>query len=117
MIPVFQPYYDDREERAVAEVLRSKWAGLGPKTAEFEERFARTVGARYAVGVSSGTAALQLALQLIDLRPGDDVIVPTITFVSTAHVVKQLGAEPVFAEVDEQTLCLDWQDVRNRITP
>src|SRR5579864_60307 len=98
-IPVFRPYYDEREEAAVAEVLRSGWVGLGPKTEEFEERFARRVGAKYAVAVNSATAALHLALRLVGVRPGDEVLVPTMTFVSTAMVANYENAVPVFCDV------------------
>jgi perosamine synthetase len=101
---------------AVAEVLRSGWIGLGPKTAEFEVKFAEFVGTRYAVAVNSCTAALDLALKLLDVNHGHEVIVPTMTFVSTAHCVAYRLAMPVFADVDRHTLALDLDDVRRKIT-
>jgi perosamine synthetase len=116
MIPVFRPYYDEREEQAVAEVMRSGWIGLGPKTEEFEERFARRVGARYGVALNSATAALHLALELLDVGPGDEVLVPTMTFVSTAMAANYQGAVPVFCDVDRDTLCLDVGDAERRRT-
>jgi perosamine synthetase len=116
MIPLFRPYYDEREEQAVAEVMRSGWIGLGPKTEEFEERFARRVGARYGVALNSATAALHLALELLDVGPGDDVLVPTMTFVSTAMAANYQGAVPVFCDVDRDTLCLDVGDAESRRT-
>jgi perosamine synthetase len=79
------------EADAVAAVLKSGWIGLGPKTAEFEQKFAQYLGAPYAVGLSSATAALDLATLLAGVGPGDEVIVPTITFVSTAHAVMYRG--------------------------
>ena len=85
MIPVFRPSYDRREEAAIAQVLRSGWVGLGPRVQKFEEQFARAVGARYAVGLNSCTAALHLALKQLGVGPGDEVIVPSITFVSNAY--------------------------------
>jgi perosamine synthetase len=115
-IPVFRPYYDEREEAAVVEVLRSGWIGLGPKTEEFEERFARRVGARYAVALNSATAALHLALRLIGIRPGDEVIVPTMTFVSTAMVANYENAVPVFCDVRADTLAIDVADAASRQT-
>lgn len=115
-IPVFRPYYDEREEQAVAEVLRSGWIGLGPKTEEFEERFARRVGARYAVGLNSATAALHLALRLLDISPGDEVLVPTMTFVSSAMVANYENAVPVFCDVRSDTLSLDVDDALGRTT-
>ena len=117
MIPVFRPSIGEEEIAAVAEVLRSGWLGLGPKTAAFEEAFAARMGARFAVGTNSGTAALHLALAGLGIGPGDEVIVPTLTFVSTAHVVRYLGAVPVFADVEEETLCLDPADVRRKLSP
>jgi len=104
MLQIFQPYYDDREEKAVADVFRSKWLGLGKKTEEFEQKFAAKVGAKYAVAVNSCTAALHIAAQLAGIQPGDEVLVPTITFVSTAHIVNYVGAVPVFCDVDPDTL-------------
>ena len=101
---------------AVAEVLRSGWIGLGPKTAEFEKKFAEFVGTTYAVAVNSCTAALDLALKLLDVNHGHEVIVPTMTFVSTAHCVAYRLAMPVFADVDPHTLSLDLEDVRRKIT-
>lgn len=116
MIPVFRPYYDEREEQAVAEVLRSGWIGLGPKTEEFEQRFAERVGTRYAVAVNSATAALHLALKLVDVRAGDEVLVPTMTFVSSAMVANYEGATPVFCDVRRDTLALDVDDAASRRT-
>ncbi|HET6201326.1 MAG TPA: GNAT family N-acetyltransferase [Planctomycetota bacterium] len=117
MIPVFRPSLGDEEIAAVAEVLRSGWIGLGPKTAAFERAFAESVGARHAVGTASGTAALHLALLGLGVGPGDEVIVPSLTFVSTAHAVRYCGGVPVFADVEEETLCLDPRDVRRKISP
>lgn len=117
MIQVFKPWYGQEELDAVREVLESGWLGLGPKTAQFEERFAAYVGAKYAVGLNSATAALHLACLALDIGPGDEVLVPTITFVSTAHAVSYCGATPVFVDIDPQTLNVDLDDLRARITP
>jgi perosamine synthetase len=116
VIQVFKPSMTQEEIDAVAEVLRSGWIGLGPKTAEFEVKFAEFVGTRYAVAVNSCTAALDLALKLLDVNHGHEVIVPTMTFVSTAHCVAYRLAMPVFADVDPHTLALDLDDVRRKIT-
>lgn len=116
MIPVFRPYYDEREEQAVAEVLRSGWIGLGPKTEEFEQRFAAHVGARHGVALNSATAALHIGLQLLGVGEGDEVLVPTMTFVSTAMAAQYLGATPVICDVDAQTLALDFDDAARRTT-
>lgn len=116
MIPVFRPYYDEREEQAVLAVLRSRWIGLGPKTKEFEDVFAGKVGALHAVALDSCTASLHLALKLAGIEAGDEVLVPTITFVSTAHAVTYLGAKPIFCDVEPQTLMLDWRDAMKKRT-
>ncbi|UCH12870.1 MAG: GNAT family N-acetyltransferase [Candidatus Omnitrophota bacterium] len=116
MIQVFKPSIGKKEIKAVSEVLKSGWLGLGPRTAEFEKRFARFVGSKYAVGVNSGTAALHLALSVLDIGRSDEVIVPTISFVSTAHVVLYNGARPIFADVYEDTLCIDVNDIKKKIT-
>ena len=116
MIPLFRPSISNEEINAVTEVLKSGWWGLGPKTAEFEEKFAKYVGTKHAVALNSGTAALHLALALLDLKRGDEVIVPPITFVSTAHAVVYNGAKPVFADVYEDNLCIDVEDVARKIT-
>ncbi|MBD3265694.1 aminotransferase class I/II-fold pyridoxal phosphate-dependent enzyme, partial [bacterium] len=116
MIPVFRPSITQEEIDAVTEVMQSGWLGLGPVTAQFESALAAYFGVKHAVGVNSGTAALHLALEVLDLQPEDEVIVPTITFVSTAHVVQYCGAKVVFADVDEDTLCINTDDVRRKIT-
>ena len=111
MIQLFQPNIGQAEVEAVTEVLLSGWLGMGPKTAEFEERFAQYIGTKYAVGLNSATAALHLALKLLSVGPGEEVIVPTITFVSTAHAVMYCGARPVFADVDKQTMSITPSEV------
>lgn len=116
LIPVFRPNYGAEEIKAVTEVLKSGWIGMGPKTAEFEQRFAAHVGAKYAVALNSATAALHLSLLAAGIGPGDEVIVPALTFVSTAHAVLYVGAKPVFADVEPDTLCLSPQDVARKIT-
>lgn len=117
MIQVFKPSLGEREINAVAEVLRSGWIGLGPKTAEFEMRFAQFCKMPYAVGVNSATSALDLAMKLLKINHGDEVIVPTMTFVSTAHVVAYNLATPIFADIDPINLNLDVDDVLRKITP
>jgi perosamine synthetase len=116
LLPIFQPNYDSREVRAVSEVLRSGWIGLGPKTDLFEERFASYVGAKYAVALNSATAALHLALVASGVGAGDEVILPSLTFVSTAHAVLYVGAKPIFADVEPDTMCLSPEDVEQKIT-
>lgn len=116
MIPVFRPCYNEEEIEAVSEVLRSGWIGLGPKTEQFESAFAEYVGSEYAIAVNSATAALHLSCLVLGVQPGDEVLVPTMTFVSTAHAVSYCGAKPVFCDVEPDTLNIDPQDAENRIT-
>jgi len=117
MLNVLKPSITQREIDAVVETLRSGWLGLGPKTAEFEKRFAEFIHVPYAVGLSSATAALELALRVLGVGPGDEVLVPTITFVSTAHAACYNGATPVFVDVDRQTLNMDLADAQRKLTP
>jgi len=116
MIQLFKPDIQDAEIAEVAAVLRSGWIGLGPKTAEFEREFAAFIGVPYAVGVNSATAALHLALIVAGVGQGDEVIVPSLTFVSTVAAVLYVGATPVFADVQPDTLCIDPQDIANKIS-
>ncbi len=116
MIPVFKPYMGEEEIKAVSEVLKSGWIGLGPLTEKFEEEFARYIGVKYSSGLNSCTAALDVALRLLGINKGDEVIVPTITFVSTAHAVAYNFATPIFCDVDEKTLCIDPKDIERKIT-
>ncbi len=116
MINVFKPAMGDEEIQAIAEVIRSGWIGLGPKTAEFEREFAAFAGVPHAVALNSCTAALDLALKLLGIKNGDEVIVPTMTFVSTAHAVAYNRAHPIFADVDMHTRNIDLKDVERKIT-
>ena len=117
MIPYGRQCLDEDDIQAVVEVLRSDWLTTGPKVREFEEAFAEYVGAKYAVAVSSGTAALHSAMYAIDIGPGDEVIVPPMTFASTANCVVFQGGTPVFADVDPDTLLIDPAQVGARIRP
>ena len=115
-IPVFRPSYDHREEDAVIKVLRSGWIGLGPVTEQFEHAFAKKIGSKYAVALNSATAALHIAIKLLDVGPGDEVLVPTMTFVSSAMVADYEHAAPVFCDVTSEHLLMDYADAANRRT-
>jgi len=95
------PSIGQEEIDEVTDSLRSGWITTGPKVARFEEEFASYIGCRHAIAVSSCTAALHVILTALGIRPGDEVIVPTLTFCATAHVVAQLGAKPVLVDVDK----------------
>lgn len=117
-IPLFDLNVDDREVEAIAETVRSKWISMGGKTKELEERFAARLGARNVIAAGSCTAALHLATVLSGLGEGDEVIVPSLTFVATVNVVKYTGATPVFADIlGPNDLSIDPDDVRQKITP
>lgn len=116
LIPVFKPNYGSEEIAAVTNVLKSGWIGLGPKTEEFEKKFAEYIGVPYAIALNSATSALHLALLAAGVGKGDEVIVPSLTFVSTAHAVLYTGAKPVFADIDEKSLCISIVDASKKIT-
>ncbi|BAU81582.1 NAD-dependent epimerase/dehydratase [Streptomyces laurentii] len=102
-IPVMVPWLGEEEARAAAETVRSGWVAQGPRVAAFEEAFAERVGARHGVAVSSCTTALHLSLVALGLGPGDEVVVPSLSFIATANAVRYVGAVPVFADVDLAT--------------
>lgn len=117
MIPYGRQTVDEDDIQAVIDVLRSDWLTTGPKVAEFEQAFSRYVGAKYAVAVSSGTAALHCAMYALGIGPGQEVIVPAITFAATANSVVYQGGTPVFGDVAPETLLIDPQDIERKITP
>ncbi|HPC95662.1 MAG TPA: DegT/DnrJ/EryC1/StrS family aminotransferase [Sedimentisphaerales bacterium] len=115
-IPVQRPYLGPEELAAVQRVFESRWLGMGSVCRAFEEQLQQFLGVRHVVAVNSGTAALHLALTVLGLQSGDEVIVPTLTFVATAQAVRMTGATPVFCDVDEWTFNLDVRDAAVRIT-
>ena len=102
MIPVMKPWLGEEEARAAADAVCSGWVAQGPRVAEFESRFAARVGAEHGVAVSSCTTALHLCLHLLGIRHGDEVVVPSFSFVATSNCVRYVGATPVFADVELQ---------------
>jgi perosamine synthetase len=117
MIPYGKQTIDEDDIQAVIDVLRSDWLTTGPKVEEFEEAFAHYVGAKYAVAVSSGTAALHAAMYALGIGSGDEVIVPPMTFAATANCVVYQGGTPVFADVEPETLLIDPAEIEKKITP
>lgn len=103
MIPVMVPLLGEEEAQAAADAVRSGWVAQGPRVARFEQEFAATVGAGHGVAVSSCTTALHLALVVLGIGPGDEVVVPSLSFIATANAVRYVGATPVFADVDLAT--------------
>jgi dTDP-4-amino-4,6-dideoxygalactose transaminase len=116
-VPFFRPAIGEEEIEAVTSVLRSGWLTTGPKTREFEEKFAAYLGdGLEAIAVNSATAGLHLAAEACGVRPGDSVIVPTMTFTATAEVVRYLGAEVVLVDVEPGTHLMDLADAERRVT-
>jgi perosamine synthetase len=107
---------DEEDLAAVREVLLSDWLTTGPKVEEFERELAKFAGVQFGAAVNSGTAALHAAMAAIDIQPGDEVIVPPITFAATANAVVYQGGIPVFADVDSETLLIDPEKVEEKIT-
>lgn len=117
-VPFFRPSLGDDEIAAVTECLRSGWLTTGPKTVAFEAAFSDFLGGEVeSVAVNSATAALHLGLEALGVGPGDEVIVPTLTFTATAEVVRYLGATPVLVDIDKNTLCIELAAVEAAITP
>ncbi len=106
MIPVLRPTIDEQTKKELLEVLDSGWWGFGPKTQEFEKKFAEYVGAKYCVGMNSGTSALDLCLKVYNITGGELITTP-MTFVSDAIVGEWNGMDVTFADIDPETLCLD----------
>lgn len=117
-IPVAAPVIGEREIEYVTDAVRSGWvSSIGPYLDRFERGFAELCGVKHAVAVSNGTVALQLALRALGVGPGDEVVIPDLTFAATAHAVLDVGAVPVLVDVEPDTWCMDPQAVGRAITP
>ena len=121
MIPVIdlatqQERVRDKIEASIARVLVHGKYILGPEVTELEERLAEYTGATHCISCANGTDALQIALMSLDLKPGDEVITPSFTYIATTEVIALLGLKPVFVEVDKDTFCIDPASVENAIT-
>ena len=116
VIPIFRPSWSDEEIKNVTEVLKSGWWGAGPKTNEFEEKFSKFIGMDHGIALSSASAALHLAGKLLDLPEKSEVIIPAITFVSTAYIANLNNCDPVFCDVEEDTMNINPNDLKKKIT-
>jgi dTDP-4-amino-4,6-dideoxygalactose transaminase len=116
-IPICRMYVDDEMKKVVQEVLESGQYVRGEKARLFEEEFANFCNAKYGISVNSGTAAIFLALKALDIAKGDEVIIPSFTFIATANPIIFLGAIPVFADIDPETFTMKPEEVERLITP
>jgi perosamine synthetase len=116
-IAVAEPKFYGNEKTYVLDCLDSTWiSSVGKYIGEFEKIFAEFCGVKHAIATNNGTTALHLALVVLGLKPGDEVIVPTVTYIATANAVRYCGATPVFADVCQSTMNLDPHDIEKRIT-
>lgn len=117
-IPLFELNFDEAEEKAVLETIRSKWISIGPKTTEFENKFASMLNVKHALALTNCTVSLHLAMKLLDIKDGDEVICPSLTFVATVNAVRYVNAVPVFTDIKSyKDLTLDPEDIERKITP
>ncbi len=115
--PISQPKLNRNELNLITRAVKSTWiSSTGEYIEEFEAKFAQTVGSKYTITASNGTTALHLALLALGIGPGDEVIVPTLTFVASANSVVYTGAKPVFVDIDEPTWTIDPQKIEKKIT-
>lgn len=116
-VPLFKSYWEEDDIESVAKIIRrgTYWA-TGPEIKEFEDKIAKFVGTKYALAFNSGTSALHSILLSYDIGKGDEVIVPSFTFIATGNAPLFVGAKPVFAEIEDKTFGLDIEDVKNKIT-
>jgi perosamine synthetase len=116
-IPFHKAYITDEEIAEVVDSIKSGWLTMGPKTIRFEEEFKRYIGSKHAIAVNSCTSALHLALKVIDLKPEDEVIIPTMTFTATGEVVCYFNARPVLVDIEKDTHNIDIKAIEKAITP
>ena len=116
-LPFSRPAIGDEEIAAVTQVLKSGWITTGPKNQELEQLFCQTFGCKHAIAVSSATAGMHVTLMALNIGPGDEVITPSQTWVSTINLITLLGATPVFVDIDRDTLMTDATRIAKAITP
>jgi perosamine synthetase len=116
IIPLLKPSVSQTEIDAVTDVLKSGWWGTGKVVEQFEKEMANLYRVPYCITVNSATAALHLSMKVLNIGPGDEVILPALTFVSTGLAPLYVGATPVLADVDPITLCIDWNHVDKLVT-
>lgn len=116
MIPVQRPYLGEAELRAVSDVFDTRWLGMGSMTKSFEDRLREMLGVKHVIAVNTGTSALQLAVESLNLEPGDEIVVPSLTYVASVQAIIAAGGRPVFCEAERDTLNIDVADAASRFT-
>ena len=116
-IPWSPPLLEEDDKQAAISVIQSGWMTQGKQTAAFESEMARACGAKHAVVVNNGTAALMVALLVHGIKPGDEVLVPTMTFIATVNAVLAVGAKPILVDCDPKTLNVTPELLEQRLTP
>src|SRR4029078_12393457 len=117
VIPVARPWMDEREAEAARRVILSGWITQGPEVAAFEREFAAFVGAPHVCAVSNCTTALHFALIVVGVKPGDEVIAPSHSYIATANAIRYCGATPVFVDIEPDSFNLDPAQVQRALTP
>ena len=115
-IPIVKPMISEEEINAVVEVVKSGWLVEGKKARELEKEFADFIGIKHAITASSGTTALHLALEALDIKPGDEVITTAFTFIASSNSILFIGGVPVFADISRETYNIDPDEIKKRIT-
>jgi dTDP-4-amino-4,6-dideoxygalactose transaminase len=114
--PLFYPYMNDAIKQGVADTLKTRWLGQGPQVDEFEKEMGKKFHQPFPISTNSGTAALEMAYELLGIKAGDEVLVPVLTCTATNIPLLRRKAKLVFVDVDEKTLCPDWTDVLRKMT-
>jgi perosamine synthetase len=115
-VPLAKPWFDDREALAASEVVKSGWLFMGPQVREFEAQFAAMLGVKHAIAVNSGSSALLVTLLAMGIGPGDEVLVPDMTFISTASCALFAGATPRFVDIELKTYGMDPADLESKVS-
>ncbi|MFC1903333.1 DegT/DnrJ/EryC1/StrS family aminotransferase [Chloroflexota bacterium] len=115
-VPWGMPYIGKEELDEIVDSVKSGWVTMGPKAAQFEKNISEYIGVKHAIAVNSGTAALDIALKVMEIGPGDEVIIPAMTYIATANAVLFQGAKPVLADIEPRTYNLDPGDIGRRVT-
>ena len=116
MIPITKPFIGEEEKKACFDAIASGWVSQGPRVNEFENLISRYVDAKYGIAVNSCTSALHVALLAMGIKPGDEIIVPSLTFIATANSILYTGAKPIFVDIDEKTYNIDPEKIEEKIT-